>query len=257
MRRISYGKSMVSRKGFTLIELLVVIAIIAILAAILFPVFAKAREKARQTTCSSNLKQISTAIQMYAQDWDGWIIILGHYNAPNGSWPYYYSNYIGGKTGTTGGSMEVFRCPSFPLRSFNEFQGCYGMNIASVAANVTQTPHTLVAHNGSSYAKYIEIYSFSKQAEYPLIADTMQINSQSVKVQSYMFNAWGFYASMGVHARHAGTANIAFADGHVESCPQSKLAKYNIRQFWDEAGNQVTNSTTTYPNPFMGDTFAY
>ena len=55
-------------KGFTLIELLVVIAIIAVLAAILFPVFARAREKARQSTCSSNQRQIAAAIQMYAQD---------------------------------------------------------------------------------------------------------------------------------------------------------------------------------------------
>lgn len=58
------------RKGFTLIELLVVIAIIAILAAILFPVFAKAREKARQTACTSNQRQIAMAIQMYAQEND-------------------------------------------------------------------------------------------------------------------------------------------------------------------------------------------
>ncbi len=59
-----------SQKGFTLIELLVVIAIIAILAAILFPVFARAREKARQTTCTSNQRQIAASVQMYAQDHD-------------------------------------------------------------------------------------------------------------------------------------------------------------------------------------------
>jgi len=58
------------RKGFTLIELLVVIAIIAILAAILFPVFARAREKARQSTCLSNVKQITLSILQYAQDYD-------------------------------------------------------------------------------------------------------------------------------------------------------------------------------------------
>ena len=58
------------RRGFTLIELLVVIAIIAILAAILFPVFARAREKARQASCASNLKQLALGFMMYAQDYD-------------------------------------------------------------------------------------------------------------------------------------------------------------------------------------------
>src|SRR3954463_11044095 len=65
--------------GFPLIELLVVIAIIAILAAILFPVFAQAREQARKTTCLSNTKQIGLGLAMYRQDWDG--------GGPSGGWP--------------------------------------------------------------------------------------------------------------------------------------------------------------------------
>ena len=69
--RPSHSVVSVRRQAFTLIELLVVIAIIAILAAILFPVFAQARAKARQATCTSNLKQLVTATIMYQQDYDG------------------------------------------------------------------------------------------------------------------------------------------------------------------------------------------
>jgi prepilin-type N-terminal cleavage/methylation domain-containing protein/prepilin-type processing-associated H-X9-DG protein len=67
----------VRRRGFTLIELLVVIAIIAILAAILFPVFARAREAARSSSCLSNLKQIGVGTQMYLQDYDGLFLPWG------------------------------------------------------------------------------------------------------------------------------------------------------------------------------------
>ena len=74
------------KRGFTLIELLVVIAIIAILAAILFPVFARAREKARQASCTSNQKQIALGILMYAQDYDE--AFPGFYQIARGTdWP--------------------------------------------------------------------------------------------------------------------------------------------------------------------------
>lgn len=97
---------MSSKKGFTLIELLVVIAIIAILAAILFPVFAKARDAARQTQCSSNLKQLGTAISMYAQD-NGELLPMGSMVDTNGgvvSWADLLLPYTK--------SAKLFICPN-------------------------------------------------------------------------------------------------------------------------------------------------
>src|SRR5258706_3078748 len=79
------------RSGFTLIELLVVIAIIAILAAILFPVFAQAREKARQATCQSNLKQLSISQAMYSQDYDEMLIPA---QSDSFRWPQVLTPYV-------------------------------------------------------------------------------------------------------------------------------------------------------------------
>ena len=107
------------RRGFTLIELLVVIAIIAILAAILFPVFARAREKARQTSCLNNVKQLTTATIMYAQDYDDRLPFAYNF----GRWWYqvlepYTKN------------AQVVICPSkpqYPLGYAWNYSGCgYG-----------------------------------------------------------------------------------------------------------------------------------
>src|ERR1700756_3607746 len=82
------------RSGFTLIELLVVIAIIAILAAILFPVFAQAREKARQASCASNMKQIGLAMIMYVQDYDETMPVGRAYGSFNTGLPIELGPYI-------------------------------------------------------------------------------------------------------------------------------------------------------------------
>ena len=101
-------------RAFTLIELLVVIAVIAVLASILFPVFARARENARRTSCLSNLKQVGLAFQMYAQDYDenfplttvtdAGLTSDGIAMTPQSSWTTSTQSYIK--------SVQVYRCPS-------------------------------------------------------------------------------------------------------------------------------------------------
>jgi len=110
-------RTLLKRGGFTLIELLVVIAIIAILAAILFPVFAQAREQARKTTCLNHAKQIGIGLAMYRQDWDG--------GGPFGGWPVSYSGAANVHSATSKyhedwqftlqpyvKNAQMFRCPS-------------------------------------------------------------------------------------------------------------------------------------------------
>ena len=121
MKRIYSIKTKVS--AFTLIELLVVIAIIAILAAILFPVFATAREKARQTQCASNMKQLTLAMIQYAQDYDEVY--------PSGS--YVVSNTIGwtAQVYPYVKSYEVYKCPdetvTMAYGSYGPYMNSYAM----------------------------------------------------------------------------------------------------------------------------------
>jgi prepilin-type N-terminal cleavage/methylation domain-containing protein/prepilin-type processing-associated H-X9-DG protein len=101
---------MTRRRGFTLIELLVVIAIIAILAAILFPVFAQARDKARATFCLSNCRQVGMAFMQYTQDFDEFLP-LTTYPVPSNTWTDTVQAYLKNR--------GVLRCPSDPSTTWN------------------------------------------------------------------------------------------------------------------------------------------
>ncbi|MBU0609370.1 MAG: DUF1559 domain-containing protein [Armatimonadetes bacterium] len=152
-----------TRRGFTLIELLVVIAIIAILAAILFPVFAKAREKARQTSCLSNLKQLGLSAQMYAQDYDELLIRANNvvpansYACPDGTlstsvnmlWMYQMYAYCK--------NAQMFNCPSHSTKwPTNVYASSlsYGFNdryLGGVALGTLVVPSETIMFADSSY----------------------------------------------------------------------------------------------------------
>jgi prepilin-type N-terminal cleavage/methylation domain-containing protein len=132
-----------SLTGFTLIELLVVIAIIAILAAILFPVFAQAREKARAISCLSNTKQMGTAVLMYAEDYDeGVTPWLNEYNNVGANYyqdmwmwdlqPYIKNGVFVNNLTSPPHSGNVFLCPDFSLQTWGQDSAapdCDGVNL--------------------------------------------------------------------------------------------------------------------------------
>jgi prepilin-type N-terminal cleavage/methylation domain-containing protein/prepilin-type processing-associated H-X9-DG protein len=162
-----------ARSAFTLIELLVVIAIIAILAAILFPVFAQAREKARAATCQSNLRQLALAVLMYANDNDEklpnsnyYLIVTDGSNgkAPgtastNGSWYWLTNAYVAAavnQSGSVGGynqgsnNKSIYACPDVnispdggPLSQAGTIRGQYEINVNYCRSTAKSTGHSL------------------------------------------------------------------------------------------------------------------
>ncbi|MFO8081404.1 MAG: DUF1559 domain-containing protein [Armatimonadota bacterium] len=188
---------MTRRKGFTLIELLVVIAIIAILAAILFPVFARAREKARQTSCLSNLKQIGLAETMYQQDYDE---TTGTYiqGAPSGvssdySWIDLLMPYVN--------NTQLFECPSAENGYRTDDVGALG----SYGANISDTDVPGLSGKDYLYC-HRKVASFQAPSETAIFADTVgthyfRYNSNDIQAMDFL---------------HNGGANVAYLDGHAK-----------------------------------------
>jgi prepilin-type N-terminal cleavage/methylation domain-containing protein/prepilin-type processing-associated H-X9-DG protein len=173
-----------SRKGFTLIELLVVIAIIAILAAILFPVFAKAREKARQITCASNLKQLGLAMLQYNNDYDEHMMTpynYGFYDASgNNALEPYIKNHASDSTAT------VWMCPD----NTNHYTGAGGASY-------------LTSYTMNSYLSAPSSYASDPDACYSL---NTQVNSASVHWNS---SSYAPEENVGYDSRNSGGITIA------------------------------------------------
>ena len=174
-------KAAAARKAFTLIELLVVIAIIAILAAILFPVFAQARERARMTSCLSNVKQIGLGILQYAQDYDERIPVVGLNGQARGPWMYQIYPYVK--------STQIFNCPSLGDVGFEP-------NLAIAAKNQTSygwnwnLPNAPVSasFNPSNTAPGYALSALQNPSETIIIGDNGITNGTTIQPAFAMFS---------------------------------------------------------------------
>ncbi|MEJ5250956.1 MAG: DUF1559 domain-containing protein [Chthonomonadetes bacterium] len=238
---------MFRNRAFTLIELLVVIAIIAILAAILFPVFSRAREMARKTSCLSNIKQLSLAILQYAQDYDetlpypGWSPI----ETPNGlachGWRYAVQPYIK--------NTGIYLCMSFeqpgePIWNWSCYHDTEGVYPPSLMSRLGETGYTMEANIGirrsyggaANWAQKNEVGVRLGWIVNPLLPNPVQLAAiprpasviQLLESREYWndhgpwvlngdwFRAW-FDSNKGVVTSHNGVSNWSFHDGHVKA----------------------------------------
>jgi len=241
------------RKGFTLIELLVVIAIIAILAAILFPVFAKVREKARQTACLSNEKQIGLGLMQYVQDYDETMpegIVLPSGGSGWIDWVAAMYPYVKG----TG----VFQCPDDPTTaaSSSSMVQSYAINenfdLPVGEWSSVGVPQTLAAFNApSSTVALVEIQGYKYGSigvgqqgalstrgwtDYSLCLPSGDCGTAGTPISS---GGWGVQFATGPFANtqtttssvftanpvHTQGSNYAFADGHAKWMRSSQISE--------------------------------
>jgi prepilin-type N-terminal cleavage/methylation domain-containing protein/prepilin-type processing-associated H-X9-DG protein len=227
-------------QGFTLIELLVVIAIIAILAAILFPVFAQARERARQVGCLSNVRQLSTGLQMYGQDYDETFALCTNYGADESSPERVWTTALTPYLRNTG----IFTCPSASVRGYAADWPSRGLS--SIGYNALtgydpsgkEAPATPAAKTGldepSRTVLFADTPAGSAEAKYRGYAfdpNNGQPNAQDPRLGTPLVADRDLAAGSSlspsqlkpVFARHfatgndSGLATLGFADGHVKA----------------------------------------
>ena len=213
------------RRGFTLIELLMVIAIIAILAAILLPVFALAREAARKASCVSNLKQLGNAVQMYSQDYDETL--------PNAG--------SEGESGDLTGSLEpylkqragkgIWRCPSHSGFA-SAYTSSYGYNWQYLLQAGPDYPHS--DFNGFGNGG-VSLAFLARPADTLCMMDHAA-PAGNPSLWTYVNRPGDTTNNDGMgrpHFRHHNQANVLYCDGHVKSVKPSFGQVANEAISWD------------------------
>ena len=218
------------KSAFTLIELLVVIAIIAILAAILFPVFARARENARRSSCQSNLKQIGLGIIQYSQDYDEKLPARVYFPAGgDASWrvvvqPYLKSAQIFACPSNTGNSMDTNYNPTGRLMPRS-----YSLN--GTNGNIGGTAPSGNAGDSASLAALASVSQIILVGE---TADTWPWPEMNMDGTPTDFG-------LNMFTGHLGQCNFLFADGHVKSLkPTATGTPVNLWTIEDDAAGPAT-----------------
>lgn len=205
--------------GFTFIELLVVIAIVAILAAVVFPAIAGAKDNARRSQCVSNLRQIVSAWQLYASDNSG-RACPSYYTTPDGemcSWDFTFAppgNWKPGLLSAYARSGAIYSCPSFKPSKSRPFTG-YAYNASYIGGDpVNVPPSTTVPCLLGQIACPTATAVFADAGYGSPVKPHNYLRAPS---DTYLF------AAGTVHFRHDGSASVAYADGHVRTTSEAHL----------------------------------
>ncbi len=212
------------RKAFTLIELLVVIGIIAILASILFPVFAKAREAGRKTSCASNLHQVFLALEMYTQDYDEYYVPL-YFGATTRTWCG--SRQADGTFTPESGPLypylkngQIRWCPSFSKwvskGIYGNATGGYGYNDQFIGSSAYLDGNYLKVRPAhvSQVTDPVNTIVFADSAYWDMVSRQIE---EKCNLSAPCYYKYGGAYDANIHFRHNNQANICYADGHVKA----------------------------------------
>jgi prepilin-type N-terminal cleavage/methylation domain-containing protein/prepilin-type processing-associated H-X9-DG protein len=245
--------------AFTLIELLVVISIIAVLAAILFPVFARARENARRASCLGNLQQIGLGIMQYVQDYDETYPSCTRYLSGTTGTVYYYQEIMPYVK-----NYEIFRCPSSSAGSgpADSSYDWSGPNYSYVNAGNYGANRVMMRISTDVNSVYVKLSAVASPSTTYLLMDfgILQISPQRVvspaAASEYLpgVGALGVPLPAGTYdrfvsdfqsGRHFGGVNVLFADGHAKWNKSSEV--YSEAKKLTDAGMNNTNKGPTDP----------